>query len=116
MTFSMAAKTAAVAAISDDITQISLHSDDPGPAGLLNEISGGTPDYERQAPSYTAASGVASLDDTILFDAADVVITHLGLWAGATFYGSFELPAPRTVVGQDVVRVSICDLDLSEDA
>lgn len=66
------------------ITHISLHSADPGGTGA-SEVTGGG--YARIAPTYAAAAGgVAELSAGLDFATpADQTVTHIGMWAGATF-------------------------------
>jgi hypothetical protein len=70
------------------VTHISLHSADPGATGT-NEVSGGG--YARLVPSYGSASGgVADLTAGLDFSTpADQAVSHIGLWASATFLGGF---------------------------
>ena len=72
------------------VNSISLHTDDPGPAGLLNEVAGSG--YARQAAVFDAADGGERLLNADLNFTGPVggAVTYLGFWdsAGPTFRGS----------------------------
>jgi hypothetical protein len=72
------------------VTQASLHSGDPGPAGLLAELSGGSPAYARKAVTFNAASaGSRALSANVEFDvAAASTVAWVGYWNGGTFLAS----------------------------
>jgi hypothetical protein len=84
----MALATVALNAAADGaagtITEVSLHSGDPGTTGA-SEISGGS--YARLAPSYAAASAdQAELSSSLAFSvAAGTSVAYWGAWAGSTF-------------------------------
>lgn len=84
----MGATTAVKNAMLDavTVTQMSLHSGDPGTTGA-NEISGGSPAYARKNVTLGAASGgVRSVASPPSFDVpGGVTISHWGLWNGSTF-------------------------------
>ena len=71
----------------------SLHSDDPGTAGI-NEIA--TSPYERKAIAWaTASAKSAAQSGTAVFDLpSGVTVTHVGLWnvAGDVYYGTADVP------------------------
>jgi len=67
----------------------SLHSGDPGPAGLLLELSGGSPAYARKAVTFNAASGGSrALNANVTFDVPASTVAWVGYWNGGTFMGS----------------------------
>lgn len=101
MAESMTSRNQRVTDYIGEITHISLHTADPGTTGA-NEIVGGSPAYQRLAPSYAPASGAASdLTAALLFDIPDgVTITHWGVWSGATFYNAAALSKPASFAGQ----------------
>jgi hypothetical protein len=70
------------------VTSVSLHSADPGTTGT-DEVTGGG--YTRLAPTYDSATGgVADLNAGLDFATpADQTVSHIGLWATATFLGGF---------------------------
>lgn len=74
------------------ITAVSLHSADPGTTGT-SELTGGSPAYARQTPSYGAASGgVAAMSGDLTFDVpAGSTVAWVGFWAGATFAGKVDV-------------------------
>lgn len=61
---------------------LSLHSDDPGADGTLNELTGGDPAYARQSAVYNAAgSGERLLDADVTFDVpGDSTVAYVGKW------------------------------------
>jgi hypothetical protein len=86
----MALATVALNAAADGaagtITEVSLHSGDPGTTGA-SEISGGS--YVRLNPSYgSASSDVADLSQSLVFNSASgTTVSYWGAWAGSTFVG-----------------------------
>ncbi len=68
------------------VTQMSLHSGDPGTTGA-NEITGGSPAYARKNVTLAAASGGArTVASPPSFDVpGGVTLSHFGLWNGPTF-------------------------------
>lgn len=61
------------------ITELSLHTGDPGTAGD-NEVTGGT--YSRQTVTWSAATGgTATVDGEVVFDVpGGTSVTHVGAW------------------------------------
>lgn len=114
MPFSISAKNLMLDAL--DITQVSLHTGDPGVDGSANEVSGGSPAYSRQNISHAAAdSGARDSSNTPQFNVpAGTTITHVGYWAGANFRGSYPLPSSETYASQGVSNVTDSDLTLSD--
>lgn len=84
----MGATTAVKNAMLDavTVTQMSLHSADPGVTGA-NEISGGSPAYARKAVTLAAAAnGARSVASMPVFDVpGGVTVSHWALWNGSTF-------------------------------
>ena len=77
--------------LAGEITDISLHSDDPGSTGA-NEITGGDPAYARVSVTGAdwdaAAAGAVELNNDKEFDGpADQSVSHFGIWAGTDFLG-----------------------------
>lgn len=90
----------AVDAWASTVTQVSLHTGDPGPTGVNNECTGGSPAYARKSLTFAAASGgTATASSTPVFDVPAGTYTHVGYWAGATFRGS-RLCTSQTFTGQ----------------
>ena len=69
-------------------TSVSIHTGDPGTTGA-NEVTGGIPAYARQTPTWgPAAAGQVAITAALTFDipgGTSYVVTHWGLWNGATF-------------------------------
>jgi hypothetical protein len=84
--------TDATGALAAEITQMSLHSADPGATGT-NETSAA-----RQAVTLTDnGSGVLSVSNVAFTGgAANGPVSHCGFWAGATFKGSLALSGDAT--------------------
>ncbi|MCP4480164.1 MAG: hypothetical protein GY818_18935 [Planctomycetaceae bacterium] len=113
MPFSESAKNLMLDAL--DITQVSLHSGDPGVDGSSNEITGGSPAYARQNITHAAAA-TSSRDSTNApaFDVNGVTISYVGYWAGATFRGSKAVTTPEVFAGQGVYNLTDSDLNLND--
>lgn len=94
------------------ITQVSLHTADPGEAGA-NEVTGGT--YAKKAITMNAASA-GNLDSSTLpvFDVpAGVTITHVGFWAGATFKAGSSITS-ETFASAGTYTLNDADIDLNK--
>lgn len=67
------------------ITHASLHTANPDPSGG-NEVTGGTPAYERKSVTWNAASaGAMSASNQPVFDVpAGTTVTHVGFWSALT--------------------------------
>lgn len=68
-------------------THVSLHTDDPGETGE-NEVSGGSPAYDRVVISSWANVGDGILEATLAGDfdiPPNTEVTWAGLWDGTTF-------------------------------
>lgn len=90
------------------ITAIGLHSADPGAAGTLNELNGGTPPYARKTPTYAAAATkAADLSAPLDFDVpAGAEVAFVSYWEGATFAGSEPVTTPETFGAQGVYELT----------
>jgi len=84
---------AVAAAESAKITELSLHTADPGTTGA-NEATGGS--YARVTTTVTATNGTGT-STQVTFNAPAGTFTHFGAWAGATFLGGDPLDAPVTI-------------------
>ena len=119
-TFATAAKNSMLDALTVD--RLSLHTGDPGAAGTSNEVSGGTPAYDRKAATVAAASsGERALSSSVTFDVPACTVTHVGFWdynAGTmVFHGSD--PVTNEVFaaqGQYVVTATTTKLSLTDPA
>lgn len=82
--------------IAGEITEISLHDDDPSTTGA-NELSGGSPAYARKAPTFASASGgEAALASTLEFDIpASATVAWVGYWIDTDFVAKGELSSPE---------------------
>lgn len=90
------ARNAMVTHLSSLIDRVSLHTGDPGALGI-NEVTGGTPAYARQVPTWgTAAAGqinITSIGSHAI--PASTTIMYAGFWNNGTgtFYGYAPLGA-----------------------
>lgn len=84
----------ALDAMADRVTQLSLHTGDPGGTGA-NELTGGT--YARQAVTWNAAtSAQVTIAAPVTFGvAAGNTIEWVGMWDGMTWVGAVALNAPQ---------------------
>jgi hypothetical protein len=106
MAESLASRNERVADYVADITHVSIHSIDPGPDGLLGELSSGG--YARQAPTFDPPSGGAT-------DLAGAGLSYsvpggalcafYGLWKGSTFLYSQAFDTPETFGNPGVLLV-----------
>lgn len=98
----------AVDAATAELDRISLHTADPGGTGA-NEVTGGSPAYARQTPTWDpAATKVAHISDPLLFDIpAGTTVTHMGTWtSGGTWRGGKALSAPEAFGAQGVYELT----------
>lgn len=86
------------------ITQLSLHTADPGTTGA-NEATGGSPAYARKTTTVTAAGGVGT-STQVTFDVPAATYTHFGCWNGATFVGGNPLATSQVVSSQGQVKLT----------
>jgi len=96
------------AEVIEEADEVSLHTGDPGPDGLENEVTGGTPAYARVAITGWASGGVGVRDATLAgaFDVpADTDVVFAGLWNGAQFLD--DVPALVNVINQDTVTITV---------
>lgn len=84
-----------------DVTHVSLHSASPNASGS-NEITGGSPAYARQVPSFTpAAGGATDLTTGLTFNVpTGASLAYYGLWKGTTFLGGEALSDLESYGGQ----------------
>lgn len=114
-----AALNLAADAIGDAITQVSLHTTDGSTDGS-GEITGGS--YAKiatDANKWGAPSGgTCALVGTLVFDAGTGpdLVTHLGFWAGATWLGSAELSASKTISSGDTLTITAAPITVSAAA
>lgn len=89
--FTMESLNVGADAIAGEITQCSLHSDDPGDTGD-NELSGGS--YSRESVTFDAASGgEAAVNNSPLFNVpASATVAYVGFWAGTDFRVGVQVP------------------------
>ena len=94
------------------ITQVSLHTADPGETGA-NEVTGGT--YAKKAITVAAAAaGSLSSSSTPTLDVpAGVTINHVGFWAGATFKYSSTI-TPETFGAAGTYTLNSASIDLNK--
>lgn len=89
----MGFSTTALNAMLDSMTvgTAKLHNGDPGAAGTLNELTGGS--YVSKAVSFgAAASGVRTQSGTAVFDVpAGASVQYVSFWNGATFLWSDQV-------------------------
>lgn len=91
------------------VTEMSLHTADPGTTGT-NESSAG-----RQVPAFSAATGSGDLSvsgaENFTGGAASGPCTHVGFWRGATWAGGFALTGDQTFNAAG--EYSVTDFDLN---
>lgn len=100
--------------LGDNVTHVALHTS----SAEGDEISGGSPAYERQSITWnTATAGNLDSSNTPVFDVpADTTITHIGLWSaltGGTFYGTTALAASETFGSQGQYELQDLDVNLT---
>lgn len=113
MPYATTAKNAMLSSLG--ITQVSLHSADPGQAGA-NELAGGSPAYARKAIAFNApANGVMSqtTSDPVFDVPAGATVAFVGYWAGATFRGSGAISPAESFASQGQFTLSDTQLDLN---
>lgn len=115
MSLSTAALNLAANGIAGAVTQLSLHSGDPGSSGTSNELSGGN--YTRENASYNPASGgTADLSASVEFGgpASSTQVQYLGFWAsGPTFLGSVALSSAKTLTSDDTLTITAAPITAS---
>lgn len=114
MSLATASKNTALDAVS--MTYASLHTGDPGDTGI-NEVTGGSPAYARQAITLdAAAAGARAASTQPTFDIpASTTVTYLGLWDAETdgnYRGSIVLPS-ETFTLQGVYQLLTAQIDLN---
>lgn len=96
------------------VGEVSLHSANPGTSGT-DEISGGT--YERQEPSFNAATDASvSIDSILTFEVpgGGTVVSWVGLWdAAEVFLGGIELNTEETFEGDGQFAVTSLTINAS---
>lgn len=92
--FSTAGKNAMLGGLT--ITDVGIHTADPGAAGTTAEVSGNG--YARLTPTFAAAaSGVRALSSALDFDGpANEDATWFSIWNGATFLGKGQITSGDT--------------------
>lgn len=96
------------------ITQVSLHTADPGAAGTNNEVTGGAPAYARQNITHSAATGSnRDSSNQPAFDVPATTVAYVGYWATATFMGSDQVTS-EVFAGQGVYNLTDSDLTLTD--
>jgi len=88
---SMLAKIVGKATPNAAVTDLSIHTADPGLTGE-NEVTGGTPAYSRVSVTETdfdaPAAGETVLNNDKAFNGpANEGATHFGIWSGTDFLG-----------------------------
>jgi hypothetical protein len=79
---------------------VKLHTGDPGAAGTLNEVTGGS--YAPQSATFNAgSSGTSALGSDVPFGGMPVcTVSHLSAWDKAgtpLFIGAFALTASQSI-------------------
>lgn len=89
------------------IAEVSLHSVDPGTSGT-DEVTGGS--YERQVPTFNAATSASVAIDSILtfeVPGGGTVVSWVGLWDAAdVFLGGIQLNTSETFEGEGQFAVT----------
>ncbi len=109
--FTTAGKNARLDAVT--VTEVSLHSADPGTTGA-NELTGGSPAYARLIPVFNAASvGSQALNADLTFDVpAAETVAYVGYWVGTVFDGS-DIITAETFAAQGTFTVTAVGTSLS---
>ncbi len=91
MYYSTSAKNTMLGALG--VTQLRLHTGNPGAAGTANQYSGGG--YAHQSVTFNAASdGKRTLSAAAVFQGTpDDAVSWLSYWAAGTFAGASQLDA-----------------------
>lgn len=92
--FSTAGKNAMLSGLT--ITDVSLHTGDPGSAGTANEVSGNG--YTRLTPTFASPSGgERALSTALDFDGpANGDATWFAIWDSSTFLGKGQITSGDT--------------------
>lgn len=105
------------------VDRLSLHSGDPGSAGLSNELTGGTPAYARKTCVFNAAaSGERLLNANVTFDVpAGATVAYVGHWnynGGAMIFIGSDPVTNETygAQGQYIVTGTTSKLALTDPA
>lgn len=89
------------------VAEVSLHSADPGTSGT-DEVTGGS--YERQVPTFNAATSASVAIDSILtfeVPGGGTVVSWVGLWDAAdVFLGGIQLNTSETFEGDGQFAVT----------
>lgn len=89
------------------VAEVSLHSADPGTSGT-DEVTGGS--YERQVPTFNAATSASVAIDSILtfeVPGGGTVVSWVGLWDAAdVFLGGIQLNTSETFEGEGQFAVT----------
>lgn len=107
MALTLAAREAAVLAVSALGNSISLHTADPGTTGA-SEATGGSPAYARKTTTWSAGASDGVVDGSpVVFDVPAGTYTHIGQWNGSTFIGGYPLSSSTGALpGQQTVTVT----------
>lgn len=111
-TFTPAARNAALTAVSNLGSWISLHSANPGTTGA-SEISGGS--YARIQTTWATASAGSQAGSQVTINVpAGQTIAYYGIWSavtGPTFVGGDVLPASETYgsAGTYLLTITLTD-------
>lgn len=107
MAFNNSLLNAGLNGMAEIIAQVSLHSADPETSGA-DEVSGGG--YERQVPSFNAASNASvSIDSVLTYEipGGGTVVSWVGLWDAAdAFLGGIELNTAEVFEGEGQFAVT----------
>jgi hypothetical protein len=112
-TFTAAARNAALTAVSNLGSWISLHNANPGTTGVGNEISGGS--YARIQTTWATASAGSQAGSQVTINVpAGTTIAYYGIWSavtGGTFVGGDILPASETYgsAGTYLLTITLTD-------
>ena len=92
-----------------------MHTDVVG-SGDINEVTGGSPAYSREAITWAAASGGnLSSSNTPAFDVPATTIQRVGFYSlvtAGTFYGDANI-TNETYGGQGTYTLTAVDIDLT---
>lgn len=102
MGLSLAGRNERLDDMAADYDTMSLHTADPGPAGVLNEVVGGAPAYARQPLTWApAVNGEIGFSNTPVFNVPkDATVRFAGFWRGGQFLAAHQLTTEQPFINQ----------------
>ncbi len=95
------------------ITQLSLHTADPGATGA-NEVTGGTPAYARKVANWSAAAaGDKTLSDEPIFDVPAGTVAYVGFWDVSNVWRGSQIVTSEVYAGQGTYKITAGTISLT---